>query len=371
MPGGILTYYALSALLAFIPAFIWLVILFKKNKKKGIQLLMFLSGVFSVTLVFGLQYFLNLFPQFDVLNFLQAGITDPNIGYMLLFIAVGITEEIVKQAFIRFMDRRYLMIETINDSIQFSLVSALGFSFAENIFYIYGIWTNLGVEQLFVAYTFRSLFTTCAHLIFSGFFGYYYGVAKFSLNIREQSKWIGKKLIFTNFLSRTMGMAMSQALKEQMILKGLFIAMLLHAVFNFLLQLNMIIVVVVYVVAGYLLLQRLLKRKAGHLIMITDVDEQRASTMAKTDEEVVIELVGMWFKEKRYVDVLHICERLLSRDPDNKIVQLFKAQALDKMGDEGVYGKILNSLFPDKNKGKSLEKLISEKSAETVKKSEG
>ena len=269
------------------------------------------------------------------------------------------------------MDRRYLMIETINDSIQFSLVSALGFSFAENIFYIYGIWTNLGVEQLFVAYTFRSIFTTCAHLIFSGFFGYYYGVAKFSLNIREQSKWVGKKLIFTSFLSRTMGMAMSQALKEQMILKGLFIAIFLHAVFNFLLQLNQIIVVVPYVMAGYLLLQRLLKRKAGHLIMVTDVDEQRASTMAKTDEEVVIELVGMWFKDKRYVDVLHICERLLSRDPDNKIVQLFKAQALDKIGDDGVYSKILNSLFPDKKQGKTLEKLINEKSGETTEKTVG
>ena len=92
MPGGTLTYYALSALLAFIPALIWLIVLFKNNKKKGIQLVIFLSGVFSVGLVFGLQFFLNLFPQFDILNFLQAGITDPNLGFILLFIAVVITE---------------------------------------------------------------------------------------------------------------------------------------------------------------------------------------------------------------------------------------------------------------------------------------
>ncbi len=361
MPGGTLTYYALSALLAFIPALIWLSFLFKKTKKKGLQILIFLGGIFSVGLIFALQYFLNLFPQFDIVNFLQAKINDQNTGFLILFIAVGITEEIVKQSFIRFADRHFLLIETINDSIQFSLVSALGFSFAENIFYIYSIWTNLGFQQLFIAYTFRSIFTTCAHLIFSGFFGYYYGIGKFSLNIREESRWIGKKLYLTNFLSKITGMPRSQAFKEQMILKGLFIAMTLHATFDFLLQFNEILVVVPFVVIGYLVLRHLLKRRAGHLIMVTDIDEQRASTMAKTDEEVVIELVGMWFKDKRYVDVLHICERLLQRDPDNKIIQLFKAQAVDKMDQKNIYVKILKKLFPEKETNESIAKLVKEK----------
>lgn len=369
MPGGTLTYYALSALLAFIPALIWLSLIFKKTKKKGIQILIFFIGTISVGMIFILQYFLNIFPQFDIVNFLQAEITDQNVGFIILFIGVGITEEIVKQTFIRFADRRYLLIETINDSIQFSLVSALGFSFAENIFYIYSIWTNLGIQQLFIAYAFRSVFTTCAHLIFSGFFGYYYGIAKFSLNIREQSKWIGKKLIFTDIISKLTGMPRSQAYKEQMILKGLFIAIVLHAIFDFLLQLNQIFIVVIFVVCGYLVLQQLLKRKAGRLIMVTDVTEQRSSSMAKTDEEVVIELVGMWFKDKRYVDVLHICERLLERDPDNKIVQLFKAQAIDKMEADNVYGKILKNLFP-KKEDQTLQKLIQEKSKQQGKKQE-
>lgn len=362
MPGGTTTYYALSALLAFIPALIWLSFLFKKTKKRGLQIVIFLGGVFSVGLVFGLQYFLNFFPQFDIVNFLQAQITDQNIGFIFLFIAVGITEEIVKQTFIRIADRKFLLIETINDSIQFSLVSALGFSFAENIFYIYSIWTNLGIQQLFVAYAFRSIFTTCAHLIFAGFFGYYYGIAKFSLSIREQSKWTGKKLLVAGLISKITGMPRSQAYSEQMILKGLGIAIILHAIFDVLLQFNQIILVVPFVILGYYVLRILLKRKAGHLIMITDVDEQRASTMAKTDEEVVIELVGMWFQEKNYVDVLHICERLLKRDPDNKVVQLFKAQALDKMGENNAYSNILKKLFPsDVNNQKTMEKLIKEK----------
>jgi hypothetical protein len=119
--------------------------------------------------------------------------------------------------------------------------------------------------------------------------------------------------------------------------------------------------VVPFVLVGYYVLLRLLKSKAGHLIMVTDIDEQRSSTMAQTDEEVVIELVGMWFKDKRYVDVMHICERLLERDPDNKVVQLFKAQAIDKMEKNNIYSKILEKLFPSKKLDEPLEKLIKAK----------
>ena len=356
-----ITSYAPSALLAFMPALIWLTLIFKKTKKKKIQVLLFVLGTCTVIPIFIMQAFLKQYPQFDVVNFLDGKITNQNIGLMIMFLAVGITEEIAKQSFVRMADRKFLLIETINDSIQFSLVSALGFSFAENIFYTYSIWTHLGLKQLFVAFTFRSIFTTCAHLIFSGFFGYYYGIAKFSLNIREQSKWTGKKQIISNLISKITGMPRSQALKEQMILKGLMIAIVLHAFFDFILQLNQILPAVLFVVFGYFILQHLLKSKAGSLIMVSDVTEQRTSSIAKTDEDVVIELVGMWFNEKRYVDVLHICQRILERDPDNKIVQLFKAQAMDKMDETDPFNKALSKLFPAKTPAITLEKLLKEK----------
>jgi hypothetical protein len=72
--------------------------------------------------------------------------------------------------------------------------------------------------------------------------------------------------------------------------------------------------------------------------------------MAKTDEDVVIELLGMWFNKNKFVEVLHICERLLKRDPDNKIVKLFKAQAMDKMEGKHPYKTILSKIFPDQEK---------------------
>ncbi|MCC7197477.1 hypothetical protein IT413_04775 [Candidatus Peregrinibacteria bacterium] len=81
--------------------------------------------------------------------------------------------------------------------------------------------------------------------------------------------------------------------------------------------------------------------------------------MATKDEEVVIELLGLWFKEKKFVDVIHICQRLLERDPGNKVVMLFKAQAADKLNNNDIYGKLLKNLFPSSGE-KSLAKLMKE-----------
>lgn len=351
--------YIISGILAFIPAAIWLSIIFQRTKRRGIQILIFVGSIFSVVPVFLLQYFLELFPQFDVLKFLDSNFQNQNVQLIFLFISVGIVEEIVKQFLVRFIDRKYLLIQTINESIQYSLVAALGFAFAENIFYIFSIYSQFGIQQLFVTYLFRAVFTTCAHMIFSGFFGYYYGIAKFSLNIVEQSKWMGKKQRFTRFIGNLMQVSNYEAYKKITVLKGLSIAILLHAMFNLLLQFNQIILVAVFVLCSYFLLRRLLSQKSGRLILIADQDNQNRSTMANKDEEVVIELLGLWFKEKKFVDVIHICQRLLERDPGNKVVMLFKAQAADKLSNNDIYGKLLKSLFPS-NSEKSLAKLMKE-----------
>lgn len=354
--------YATAALLASIPAVIWLLFLFKKSKRRGIQLIIFLGSIFSVVPVFLLHYFLNLFPQFDILSFLQNQIHDQNINYILLFISVGIVEEIVKQALVRWADSRFLLIHTINDSIRFSLVAALGFAFAENIFYIVSIYTQLGLQQLIIAYLFRSIFTVTAHLLFSGIFGYYYGIAKFSINIVEHEQWTGRQKKYPAVIAKVFGMSRIHAYKEVMILRGLALAIILHAVFNLLLQFNFILPVAIYVVCGALFLWHKLNQKSGELILITNAAEM-TSSMHKKDEEVVIELLGMWFNNKKYVDVIHICQRLLERDPDNKVVQLFKAKAMDKMDKTSAYSKILSSLFPKNEKSHiTIEQMVKEKS---------
>lgn len=361
MPENTIILYAIAVILAIIPALIWLTVLFKKSKRRGVQIIIFLGSILSVGIIFLLHYLLDLFPQFDVLIFLQSRIHDQNLNFVLLFISVGIVEEIVKQALIRWADRKYLLIHTINDSIRYSLVAALGFAFAENIFYIVHIYTQLGIQQLIIAYLFRSIFTTTAHLLFSGIFGYYYGIAKFAINIVQQEQWTGKQKKYPAFVARLFGMSRIHAYKQIMIIKGLSLAIILHAIFNLLLQFNQILLVVIYVVSGFAFLQYKLTQKSGQLMLVTNADDI-TSSMNKKDSEVVIELLGLWFNDKKYVDVIHICQRLLERDPDNKVVQLFKAKAMDKIDTTSAYAKILKQIFPkDKTDEKTLEDMLKEK----------
>ena len=338
--------WIISFFLALIPALIWLYILFKDRKHEKKMLgLMFSGGIIAVLTVFALQYFWAYFPELDPFRWIELNIVDPTYYYVALFIAVGIMEELVKQMMVRYVDSKRVLIQTVNDSIRFSFAAALGFAFAENILYFNTVMQQAGIQEVIITILFRSLFTACGHMIFSGIFGYYFGIAKFSIDISVQKKWEGKKQFFASLISNAFRMSYPQALRETKILQGLLMAMGIHAVFNFLLQMNMILPVIGIVVLGFLYLLYLLQRKAGNLILVTDIDEKRQSSFGKKDEDVVLELIGMWFEQKKFVDVMHICERLLERDPDNNVVKLFKAKALDKLDPENPYRKIIDTMF--------------------------
>lgn len=350
--------YLLYGGLALVPAIIWLSFIYKKQGNKKFQFIIFFLGAFSVAPIYLIQYLFQEFPQLDFISAANESFSDnPHLLFLLLYSWVSISEEIVKQWMVRFLDGKYLIVQTINDSIRFSLISALGFSFAENIFYFVSIGHSLGLGAFFVTFLFRSIFTTCGHLVFSGFFGYFYGIAKFSISIVEQSNLQGKKMYFSNFVGKLLNISRIQAYQETTILKGLFLAIILHTIFNYSLEMSgftgnslFIAASAIFILLCYLSLKRILKYKAGRLILFENSQTKQASTMAKSDEDVVIELMGYWFKEKKYVDVLHICERLLKRDPTNRIVKLFKAKAIDQMDNSNPYKKILPNLFKEENR---------------------
>lgn len=391
--GNPLVQFIICAVIALIPAVVWLGFLFKKGEQ-GKKLLMwiFLGGAFAVVPLWILDNLWNpetpqaiirlagkltenagiietikaitdkiwfFSVKFDIFSFLGESISDQNTYFIGIFIVVGILEEIVKQSMLRYADKKTLLIRTINDSIKFSFVAGLGFSFAENIKYFYQIWSAGGISELIVPYVFRSIFTACAHMVFSGIFGYFYGIAKFSIVYTDQQKLTQKRMIISRILKRIFRIAETQVVKEQMILKGLFIAIVMHAIFNFLLQLNIILPVIIYIAASFALLLYLLKRKTGQLVLVTDVATQKVKAIAQNDEDVVVELLGMWFSQNKFVDVIHICERLLKRDPNNRVVQLFKAKALDKLEQGSAYRKILNTVLSDERlKGMADQSVI-------------
>ena len=71
----------------------------------------------------------------------------------------------------------------------------------------------------------------------------------------------------------------------------------------------------------------------------------------------------MWTREGRHKDVIDICQRLLLRDPDNKVVQLFQAKAMDSEKLAGLE-KSFTSLFQSegqKEDDPSLRNLVKQK----------
>ena len=377
----------LSTVFAIIPIVIWLYLTFinKKNSKKIITLV-FLLGCFTAPFLLGVQYLPQIIHKLaesamnskmvDLAktiewfgNFLSN--TSPNalIGKFVkssngiliaTFILFAFLEEVIKLYVITAVDRKTVLIKTIGDSIKYAITAALGFSFGENIYYLFEFWTKVDNKALVQMYLYRSIFTTGAHMIYSGIFGYFYGIGKFAIDITKQKELAGESSFFNTILSKIFFTSKSKSYQNIMIAKGLIIAIIMHATSNYLLEKAEIKPVIIFVVLGYTYMQILLKRKAGNLILATDLSTKKKATIAKTDENVVVELIGMWFKEKNYTDVIHICERLLERDPNNNVVQIFKARALDEMqGENSAYKDILSSMFNSTNNTEKNKNIIS------------
>lgn len=347
-----------SILIAAIPALIWLLFFIGGGQKKRVIFFIFGVGCLTAPALLLLQYFwgypVNLqlpilgipaVGNFNLSYFIEENISESIYRYLALFALFAAMEELIKMAVIIKVDKKTALISNVNDSIRFAMASALGFSFVENIYYLQGFWFDTFSGEFLSIYLFRSIFTTCAHLIFSGIFGYYYGVGKFAIEITKQKELLGEKMAGTDLISKIFNQPKSFAYKEQMIIKGFFIATFVHIIYNYLLQLNKIAPVILLVAVGYLYLKFLLSRKSGHLVLFTDISQRSKSEMNKRDEEVVLELIGLWFNQKRYVDVIHVCERLMKRDPSNNVVKLFKSMAMDRMEENDSYKKILSTLL--------------------------
>lgn len=345
MPNNPVFLLVVSALISAIPIAIWLYI-FSKSEKGGKKtlLLVFTLGCFTAPAMLGIQLLWQKYPSLNLLNFIETFFKSPMlviIGVTLLFVVL---EEVIKLYVIKTIDKKTLLINKINDAMRYGIAAALGFSFGENIYYLFTFWGFIGTGELVGMYIFRSLFTTAAHIMYTGIFGYYYGIGKFAMVINKQKELSGEEDTISKIIAKLFRLPMSEGFRQKVVLKGFSLAVILHFSVNYLLELGQVLPVIAINAVGYLYLQYLLKRKAGRLILLSDPTTRRPSTIASKDREVVVELLGMWFKEKRYVDVLHICERLLERDPDNNVIKLFKSRAMDAMDKKDIYRKVLGTV---------------------------
>lgn len=319
-----------SIALAVIPVFIWLHLIRREGEEKGLYIKTFLLGTLAVIPPFVLILVFEWWPQLNIYSLITNSVREVALAVLFTNVIVGIIEEIAKNMIVRVIDKRHPeYIQNISAALRLSICAGLGFAFAENIFYFYNIWVSpeFGVQDLFATFVFRSAFTMLGHMVFSGIFGYYFGLGKFSADIVEHARWAGTGMHLTRFIARLAGTMSFKVLREQKNILGLFIAMAMHAGFNAALDLQHKLIPIFIVAGGAAYIAYLLQRKTGHLLF--SLTKRRKSTMAPRDQDVVMELLGMWMKEGRLEEVIQICDRLLMRDPDNNVVKMFRAKAGD------------------------------------------
>ncbi len=256
-----------SMLMASLPAVVWGYIFYKKDPvyaPKAVQT--FLLGMSSVLPILLYKWSWDYLPFINIFNYtdtFQNDIISSSLLYLPLgsvfaFMFVGIIEEYMKHIVVKKADQGFF--RNIDDAIEFSIIAALGFAFIENILYFYYIWEYHDTQVLLISFVFRSVFSTFAHILFSGIYGYYYGIAYFADPIWAEEQR-AKRHPITNFLHMILHMKRNRVFCHEMATKGLLLAVLLHAFFNIMLEMNITFFMIPFLTSGYMYLSHLFKMK--------------------------------------------------------------------------------------------------------------
>jgi RsiW-degrading membrane proteinase PrsW (M82 family) len=204
------------------------------------------------------------------------------------YLLVGALEEFVKHLWVRFVDDDKF--HSINDVILLSIVVGLGFAFFENILYFVNkIWLspcskleiengvcllnqstgeyvhNIGV--LFFPFIGRALLSVLAHACFSGIFGLFYGYAVFGNQELQKMQYENRHpfvLSALQWFHRIFRFRMTTLYHEEKVLEGLFLAMFLHMVFNFLLEKGFVLQAGILIFGCFFYVSYLFSEKENH-----------------------------------------------------------------------------------------------------------
>lgn len=260
-----------SIILACVPAFMWGYIFYKKHpEKRNLAGLTFFVGALAVFPILIYKLLWQFFPWINAFK-VANNYKDDIIGFsnfivvplsvIITFMIVGVIEETMKLISVKVVDDDE--IKDIDDSMEFFIIAALGFSFTENILYFYNIWITQGPQNLFLPFLFRSSFSTFAHLIFSGILGYYYGIAHFSKPILQEEIKTNRNH-WTIALHKILSFNQDRMFYQEKLMEGLLIAIGLHAIFNILLEMSLTFLIVPFAISGYISLNYLFAKKETH-----------------------------------------------------------------------------------------------------------
>jgi hypothetical protein len=198
--------YIFAFIIAAIPVWIWNIILERKHRK-GMNFFFWTSFFIAV---FFAAIFLHFEPQLK--SFLN---TNLSLGLLGTSIVIGILIEYGKNWIVRIVGGKYF--KGIDDVVDLSFASAIGFTFYENFFkfsLLFSQELDYGTPiEILKEIINREFFILPIHLCVSGIFGFYYGMFLFSNNHPEEGIRVGR--IKRNFY----------------ILKGTILSTLIYGIF--------------------------------------------------------------------------------------------------------------------------------------------
>jgi RsiW-degrading membrane proteinase PrsW (M82 family) len=220
--------------LAAVPVIIWIYIFLRHQRENKLLVLgIFLAGMLAVIPIFVFQHEINRID--GILENLFANIV---LVTTLTGLWVGFYEETAKMWIVKLTSKNFF--RNIDDAIQLSIIVALGFAFIENVLYFHSIWNNPAIEESMRWFyvTFRSIGSMLLHIVASGIFGYYYGIACFAKPVLIDKLSEGKRFIFTKWIHRILHLKSETVFREEKIFEGLLIAASIHAIFDFLMGMS-------------------------------------------------------------------------------------------------------------------------------------
>ncbi len=258
--------HLIAAATALVPAVIWCRMFLKyHSERRGVVVLFFLAGILStVPILFydtlvrsGAEldfFFFTIKPQsFSsaaqsfVASFAPAssGVQRAVFVSLVTFMLVGFIEEISKY-WVSSRSGKSIF-SSIDDVMQLSIMSAIGFAFAENIInpvYFTAFVRDFLLHQaapdlsgFFANVLGRSVLTSMVHIVSTGVMGYFLGLSIFASSYLEERHASGKTYRLLSFLHGVLRIRETSIFRTQMILTGLACAVVLHGVFNFIVTL--------------------------------------------------------------------------------------------------------------------------------------
>lgn len=291
-------------LAAIIPALVWLYIFSSKHhENKWLVLLTFIGGMVAAKIILLYKGYWDttinfIFFKVSLVDFesnINALIVNASLALFVVFLGVGVMEEFLKFWIMKFIN--YNFFKSIDDVIELAIISALGFAFLENILYFFSHIGQLNTLQFMAFAIFRVTIVAMVHMLCSGILGYYYGMAFFASPMLQIQQMKRKRHPILQLLKKVLHLKRSHVYHDEMLVIGLISAMFLHAIYDFLLSIQLgpylIGVMLVYFFGGFWYLSYLLKKKEHNL----KLGLVGTNVMPKEDFEKLLQQVQV-IKEK-------------------------------------------------------------------------